>query len=53
MNPDTLTRPDLWEKAKREIFKLYKTNSAYRSGALVKRKQKLKSKKVLPPFKAK
>lgn len=41
MNVETLTRPDLWEQAKREVFAKYKTNSAYRSGALVKRYKEL------------
>lgn len=31
----------LWEKVKAEVFKQYKTNSAYRSGAVVKRYKEL------------
>lgn len=31
----------LWEQAKNEVFKIYKTNSAYRSGAIVKKYKEL------------
>ena len=33
--------PKLWEKVKREVSAVYKTNSAYRSGAMVRRYKEL------------
>jgi hypothetical protein len=32
---------ELYDKVKKEIFKIYKTNSAYRSGAIIKRYKEL------------
>lgn len=40
MNAEILD-PDLYEKAKREVYKIYSKPSAYRSGALVKRYKEL------------
>lgn len=37
----TPSDPDLYERAKRIVFKIYKSPSAYRSGALVKKYKEL------------